>query len=237
MFLLFLDGFVSWLVRQIGRFGYLGIIVLMGFESSFVPFPSEVVIPPGGYLASPAGGSQMILWLVIAAGIAGSIIGALVNYAIAYFFGRKVLIVFGKGLGKVPIFGRFMGFDEKKVITWENFFKKHGEISTFIGRLIPVIRQYISFPAGLAHMNVFKFTAYTAIGAGIWVTVLAYIGYFVGQNQELIKENSQIASIFLLILVILVLGCYIFFYRRKKRRAQAEIAQNAGADTESATEI
>ena len=152
-----------------------------------MPFPSEVVIPPGGYLSSHAGGEQMILWLVIAAGIAGSIIGALFNYGLAYFFGRKVLVVFGVWLRKIPLVGRFMGFDEDKVIKWEGFFKKHGEISTFIGRLIPGIRQYISFPAGLARMNLLKFTAYTGLGAGIWVVILAYIGYFVGKNENLIK--------------------------------------------------
>ena len=233
MILLFIDDFVRWIVRQIGRFGYAGIIILMGLESSFVPFPSEVVIPPAGYLSSTAGGEQMILWLVIAAGIAGSVIGALFNYALAYFFGRKVLVVIGLGLRKIPLIGRFIGFNEDKVIKWEGFFKKHGEISTFIGRLIPGIRQYISFPAGLARMNLLKFTAYTGLGAGIWVVILAYIGYFVGKNEELIKENSHLASLFLLLLVIIVVACYIFFHRRAKRRSKLMQPAEKAVDVET----
>ena len=175
----------------------------------------------------------MILWLVIAAGIAGSIIGALFNYGLAYFFGRKVLVVFGVWLRKIPLVGRFMGFDEDKVIKWEGFFKKHGEISTFIGRLIPGIRQYISFPAGLARMNLLKFTAYTGLGAGIWVVILAYIGYFVGKNENLIKENSHLASLFLLLLVIIVVACYIFFNRRAKRRSKQMNATEKAVDVET----
>ena len=101
---------------------------------------------------------------------------------------------------------------------WEHFFKNHGEVSTFIGRLIPGIRQYISFPAGLAKMNIFKFVFFTGLGAGIWVTILAYIGFWVGSNTDLIKENSKIASAILLGLVLLVIICYIYFHKRAKRK-------------------
>ena len=119
------------------------------------------------------------------------------------------------------------------MVKWEGFFKKHGEISTFIGRLIPGIRQYISFPAGLARMNILKFTAYTALGAGIWVVILAYIGYFVGKNEELIRENSHIASMFLLVLVIIVVACYIYFCRRAKKRSQQIQATESANEAES----
>ena len=161
-----------------------------------------------------------ILWVLILCGITGSVIGALFNYFLAFWFGQKALVRLGKIMTKIPLLGKLAGFDEETVNKWEKFFKKHGEISTFIGRLIPGIRQYISFPAGLARMNIFRFVLFTVLGAGIWVVILAYIGYWVGQNEELIKEHSKIASIILLLLVVVILVTYIFVYRRIKHKRE-----------------
>ena len=171
------------------------------------------------------------MWIVILCGVVGSLIGALINYLLAFWFGRKALVQLGKGLGKIPLFGKLMGFNEKTVIKWETFFKKHGEISTFIGRLIPGIRQYISFPAGLARMNIFKFIFFTALGAGIWVVILAYFGYWIGLNADLIKEHSKIASIILLLLVVVILVSYIFIYKRLKRKREKLDNPGAGDDS------
>ncbi|MBZ4656777.1 MAG: hypothetical protein JG759_1325 [Thermoanaerobacter sp.] len=199
-----MDKIVAFIVASIGGMGYLGIILLMALESSFFPFPSEVVVPPAGYLASIG---KMNLLLVILAGILGSIIGALVNYYIAYKYGRNLLIRYGK----------YFFINEEKFIKIEKFFTNHGEISTFVGRLIPGVRQYISFPAGLAKMNMTKFIIYTALGAGIWVIILAYVGYFIGNNIELIKEKLHIITIIIFPFIIIIIMLYIYINKKKKK--------------------
>lgn len=199
-----MDKIVAFIVASIGGMGYLGIILLMALESSFFPFPSEVVVPPAGYLASIG---KMNLLLVILAGILGSIIGALVNYYIAYKYGRNLLIRYGK----------YFFINEEKFIKIEKFFTNHGEISTFVGRLIPGVRQYISFPAGLAKMNITKFIIYTALGAGIWVIILAYVGYFIGNNIELIKEKLHIITIIIFPFIIIIIMLYIYINNKRKK--------------------
>ncbi len=197
---------VAWLVETIGRLGYPGIIALMFLESSFFPFPSEVVVPPAGYLASQG---HMNIYLVVLCGILGSLLGAFFNYLIALWLGRPLLMKYGKYFFLTP--ERFQKVDR--------FFLNHGEISTFVCRLIPGIRQYISFPAGLARMNLLKFSLYTALGAGIWVVVLAWIGYLVGNNMALVKQYSHHATLALIagIVVLLVIYIYRFLARRKNR--------------------
>ena len=198
-----LKSIIAFILSAISGMGYPGIIILMTLESSFFPFPSEVVIPPAGYLASQG---QMNLLIIILSGILGSIIGALINYYIAFFFGRNLLLKYGK----------YMFLPEEKFNKVEKYFNNHGEITTFIGRLIPVIRQYISFPAGLAKMNIFKFVFYTALGASIWVIILAYVGYFVGNNIELVKHNLHIITLILIPVLILIVILYIMFKKKKK---------------------
>lgn len=145
---------INWIVQTVGDLGYMGIFVMMFLESSFFPFPSEVVMIPAGYLASIG---QMNLFVAIAFGIAGSLAGALFNYYLAIKFGRAFLQKYGK----------FVLVREETLEKMENFFAKHGHISTFSGRLVPAVRQYISLPAGLARMDLFKFSLYTSLGAGI----------------------------------------------------------------------
>ena len=160
----------------------------MGLESSFFPFPSEVVMVPAGYLASKG---EMHMALVILSGIVGSLLGAWLNYAIAYTVGRAALLRFGHRI--------FL--PEKTFLRVEEYLRKHGEFGTLIGRLIPVVRQYISFPAGVIKMPLWRFSLWTAIGAGTWVSVLAFIGYVVGENEELVRQWSQTA------LFWTILGC------------------------------
>jgi membrane protein DedA with SNARE-associated domain len=206
-----MEQIITWLVETIGRMGYPGIVALMFLESSFFPFPSEVVIPPAGYLASQG---KMNLSLVVLSGMAGSLLGAFFNYYVALFLGRPLLIRYGKYLFLPP--GRFEKVDR--------FFQAHGEISTFVCRLLPGIRQYISFPAGLARMNLLKFSFYTALGAGIWVVVLAWIGYLVGNNMDLVKQYSHQATIALAVGIALLLYVYVRRYlaRMKHRGKSAE---------------
>lgn len=190
---------IDFLVQTIGSLGYIGIFLLMFLESSFFPFPSEVVMIPAGYLAYKG---EMNLYLAIAMGSFGSLAGALFNYYLSRTLGRKVLLKYG----------HYVFFDEKKLQKMETFFASHGEISTFNGRLIPVVRQYISLPAGLAQMHVLKFSLYTTLGAGIWVSILALLGYILGNQGELIKEYLQ--SITIITLGIISLFSIIYIKRQ-----------------------
>ncbi|MGE4319093.1 MAG: DedA family protein [Deferribacterales bacterium] len=201
-----LDSFVQFILHSVDGMGYAGIVILMALESSFVPFPSEVVVPPAGYLAAQG---QMNIYLVVISGIAGSVIGALVNYALAVYMGRGLLLKYG----------RFFLLPPEKLDKMEKYFSVHGEITTFAGRLIPVVRQYISFPAGLAGMNMGKFVFYTSFGAGIWVVVLAVMGYVVGNNIELIKSNLRPITIITMCLLAVVVGGYTLWYRKRRKNA------------------
>lgn len=194
---------VNKIVAVVGALGYLGIIVMMFLESSFFPFPSEVVIPPGGYLASQG---QMTMVMVILCGIFGSLLGAWFNYWLAIKFGRPTIIKYG----------HYVGLTEEKFAKVEHYFTAHGEIGTFVGRLIPGIRQYISFPAGLVRMNFMKFSFYTGLGAGVWVVILAFIGYYVGENQELVKQYSHEWAIYMFFFLVGLVAIYIWNHKRKK---------------------
>ena len=196
-----LSSVVDFIVQTVGSLGYLGIFIMMFLESSFFPFPSEVVMIPAGYLAYKG---EMNIYIAIVVGILGSLAGALFNYYLAIKFGRKFLIKYGK----------YFFIKEPTIIKMEEFFKSHGHISTFSGRLIPAVRQYISFPAGLARMNLFIFCIYTSLGAGIWVIILTLLGYFLGGNEALIKEYLHYIIIGILVSLV-VLG--IWYYNRVKK--------------------
>ena len=192
---------ITWLVDTIGVMGYPGIFLLMAMESSVIPIPSEVVMPPAGYLAQQG---QMNVWMAILCGTVGSLVGAYANYFAAHYLGRPLLLKYGK----------YAWITEEKFAKVETFFHKHGEISTFIGRLLPVIRHLISLPAGLAGMNHLKFTTYTLLGAGIWVTILTWIGYFIGQNQDLILKYSHQALIGVVIFSTILIVVYVRRHRK-----------------------
>lgn len=150
---------------------YTTIVMLMAIESSFIPFPSEVVIPPAAYFAMRNGDLNILLIVLFAT--VGAFIGAVVNYVLALWVGRPIVYSFANSR-----LGHMCLIDAEKVEKAEKYFDKHGAISTFLGRLIPAIRQLISIPAGLARMNFLKFTLFTVLGAGIWNSVLAYLGYW-----------------------------------------------------------
>jgi len=194
---------VNFIVDTVGALGYVGIFLMMFLESSFFPFPSEVVMIPAGYLAYKG---EMNIYIVVFMGILGSLAGALFNYYLAIKLGRKFLIKYGK----------YFFIKEETITKMENFFKDHGHISTFSGRLIPAVRQYISFPAGLARMNLVTFSIYTSLGAGIWVIILTLLGYFIGGNEELIKEYTRFIIVGILI-SLAVMG-YLYYRRVKKSR-------------------
>ena len=216
------------IVNFVGDTGYLGIFVMMFIESSFVPFPSEVVMIHAGYLVYRG---DMNAVLAVVAGVAGSLAGALLNYWLALKFGREFLIRFGK----------YFFFTESGMQKMENYFTKHGEISTFVGRLIMGVRQYISLPAGLARMNLAKFCFYTSLGAGIWVVILVFIGYGIGtvfgadfgvdhivhiftthdelSPEELgIKQNVKMVGYACLAFVAVVSVVYVLYWKLKKSK-------------------
>lgn len=218
---------IETIVNFIGDMGYVGIFVMMFIESSFIPFPSEVVMIPAGYLAYRGDMNPVIATLV---GVAGSLVGALLNYWLALQFGREFLIRFGK----------YFFFGESSMQKMEAYFTKHGEISTFVGRLIMGVRQYISLPAGLARMNLAKFCFYTSLGAGIWVIILVCIGYAIGatfgadfeitniihaftskdvttQESE-IKSWTRIAGYSLLVFVCVISVAYVLYWKYKKTK-------------------
>ncbi len=199
-----LQNFLDWLINTIASMGYPGIVILMFIESTFIPLPSELVIPPAGYLISQ---KQMSWFGVIMSGTLGSLLGALFNYSIAIYFGRPFLYKYGK----------YLGISKKHLIKGEIFFQNHGNISTFIGRLVLGVRHYISFPAGLAKMDLKKFSLYTSIGAGIWVFILAYIGYFVGNNREAVIRVSIQWGIYILAGCLVLIAIYILWQKRKQK--------------------
>ena len=199
-----LTSIINFIVETVSSLGYAGIFIMMFLESSFFPFPSEVVMIPAGYLAYKG---EMNMYLVILFGILGSLAGSLFNYYLAVKFGRRFLIKYGK----------YFFIKEETIVKMEEFFKKHGHISTFSGRLIPVVRQYISLPAGLAKMNLFVFSLYTSLGAGIWVAILAILGYYLGDNEGLIKEYLR----YIIVTILIALVVLAFWYYRKTKRNKA----------------
>ena len=194
----------QWLVETIGKMGYTGIISLMFLESSFFPFPSEVAMPPAGYLAWKG---EMSLPLVIIAGIAGSLLGALFNYWLAVKLGRPFLIKYGK----------YFFISRESIDKADEFFRKHGHVSTLVGRLLPVIRQYISLPAGIARMPMKTFMLFTSIGAGAWVVVLTFAGYLLGEHQDLLKEYLHVITIACVALAVIIAVGYMFVLKRRKK--------------------
>jgi len=194
---------INWIVETVGQLGYPGIVVLMFLESSFFPFPSEVVMPPAGYLAAKG---KMSIGLSIFCGILGSILGALFNYLLAAKWGRELLIKYG----------RYFFLKESALVKAERFFQNHGHISTFIGRLLPGIRQYISLPAGLLRMPVSPFIIFTGLGSGIWVTILTYIGFFFGNNQALVKKYLNETTLILILFCGIIAVCYLIYLKKKK---------------------
>lgn len=198
---------INWLVETIGALGYTGIFLLMAMESSVIPIPSEVVMPPAGYLVQQG---RMNMGLVILSGTLGSLAGAYANYFVARWLGRPLVIKYG----------RYVWITEEHFQRVESFFLRHGEISTFIGRLLPVIRHLISIPAGIARMNHLRFTLYTTLGAALWVSILSWIGYFIGRNQELIMEYSHEAVAIVVIFSIVLVAIYAKFQKRRNAKLE-----------------
>jgi membrane protein DedA with SNARE-associated domain len=202
--------FIAWCL---GHLNYWVITLLMAIESSFIPFPSEVVIPPAAYMAAATG--EMSLWLIILCATLGALIGATVNYVLALYLGRPIIYRFANSK-----LGHLCLIDEEKVKLAEHYFDEHGAIGTIVGRLVPAVRQLISIPAGLARMRFGRFLLYTAIGAGAWNCILGAIGYALASvvPYEQLDETVAEYSVYLKALMLLVgLAAVYYLYRQYKK--------------------
>lgn len=175
-------GFIEWCLENLN---YWTITLLMAIESSFIPFPSEVVVPPAAYKAAATG--ELNVWLVIFFATLGALIGAFVNYFLALWLGKPIVYKFANSR-----LGHMCLLDEQKVVKAEQFFIRYGVAATLVGRLVPAVRQLISIPAGLSKMNLAKFALFTAIGAGLWNGVLAALGYYL---ESVVPEQMLITTV------------------------------------------
>lgn len=191
---------------------YYTITLLMTIESSFIPFPSEIVIPPAAYIASKED-SDLNIYLVVLFGTLGALLGAYINYALAFFLGRPILHKLADSR-----LGRMMLLSSEKIQKAEDYFQTHGKTSTFVGRLIPGIRQLISIPAGLSKMNLITFGLFTFLGAGIWNVILALLGYLAQGQSDLIDKYSHEIGYVVLGIVLLVAVFYVIKFVLNKRK-------------------
>lgn len=202
--------FIAWCLEHLN---YWVITLLMAIESSFIPFPSEVVVPPAAYKAATTG--ELNVFLVVVCSTIGAIIGALVNYGLARYLGRPLVYRFAESR-----VGHMCLIDSAKVENAERYFDEHGAVGTFFGRLVPAVRQLISIPAGLARMSLGRFVLYTTLGAGLWNSILAgmgwYIGhYYSGQLEEKVAQYSGELKIAMLALGLAVV-LYLIYKGVKK---------------------
>ncbi len=197
-----LHDLINWLLLTVHDWGYAGIFILMALESTVLPVPSELVVIPAGYLAYQG---QMSVPLIFLASTLGSLAGAFINYGFALLVGRPFL----------ERYGRYFFVRPPLLHKTDAFFARHGAISTFTGRLIPGIRHLISLPAGLTRMNLLTFSLYTSLGAGLWTLVLIAMGWFIGGNEGLLRDNLPLVTGAVLGFVGLTLGGYILWHRRR----------------------
>lgn len=197
MFELF-NNLINFILNLINELGYFGIFIGMTIESSFFPFPSEVILIPAGVLIAQG---KMAFIIVFIAGILGSLAGAIINYFLALFLGRITIDLL------VDKYGKFLFLTKNKLHKTDVYFEKHGEITTFVGRLIFIVRQLISLPAGFARMNFFKFLLYTFLGSGIWALILILIGYLFGNAEGIIFQ--MITGILLMLGLIISVIYYL----------------------------
>ncbi len=203
--------FFKWFVENAS---YVFVFIFMVIESSFIPFPSEVVVPPAAYIACQTANlnpNNLNIYMVIVFATLGAITGALINYYLAKWIGRPIVYKFANSK-----FGHACLIDQEKVQHAEAYFDKNGAISTFIGRLIPAVRQLISIPAGLARMNIWKFILYTGLGAMLWNIILAILGWWLSTIvtlDNLYEKIEEYNSYLSLGGVILAIFCIIYIIR------------------------
>lgn len=212
------NGWVAWVLHKYDKhMNYWTVGGLMAVESSFIPFPSEVVIPPAVYVAlDERSQSGMNWWLVVVFGTLGALVGAFINYFLSRWLGRPIIYAFVESK-----FGHMLQLSGEKMERAEKYFNDHGVASTLVGRLIPVVRQLISIPAGLSKMNIGTFALYTTLGALIWNCVLALLGYLAhlaGDISVVEKYSSEISHVIIGLVVLVALYFVVRYFIKKNRK-------------------
>lgn len=198
-----LEKAVEWLVHIIETLGYPGVFIMSALESTFLPIPSEATLIPAGYLIHQG------VWngpLVFFLAVSGTLAGSLANYALAYYCGRFMLVRYGK----------YMFMDEAKLAYMESYFVRHGALSIFLGRLVLGVRHFISFPAGLARMDLKLFCLYTTLGGAIWTFILLALGYMIGDNKDLVMSLMPLIKVGFVLGVGGIVGLYWWKHKKKK---------------------
>jgi len=221
---------MSWLLPLLNNLNYWTVLLLMFIEGSVIPAPSELIVPPAAYRA--AAGELNIVLVVVVATI-GAVLGSTANYFAAYYLGRPVVYRFANSR-----LGHLCLINQEKIEKAEKYFYDHGVIATLTGRLLPGIRQIISIPAGLSKMKFWKFILYTTVGAGIWNTVLAALGWYLHSfvpKEELYNKieeyNSQIQLVVIIAIAVVAVIAIIWWQMRKRKKRKA----NASSVTEGST--
>ncbi len=200
-----IDLLAKFIVAVIGFSGYTGVFILMLIESCGIPMPSEVIMPFSGFLVAAG---KLNFWLVVLAGTFGNLVGSLLAYWIGLVGGRPLIEKYGK----------YFLISRHDLDLADRWFSRFGQLTVFFGRLLPVIRTYISFPAGIAKMDIKKFSFYTFLGALPWTLLFAWLGVKMGNNWELIREKLHNFDLAILALVILVIAWYIWRHIRLSRK-------------------
>lgn len=200
-----ISNLTNFIIQTISNSGYVGVFLLMVAESALIPIPSEVIMPFSGYLVSTG---KFNVISVIVAGSVGNLVGSLIAYFIGAYLGR----------GFVLRYGKYVLLKRSHLELAESYFKKYGDKATFISRLLPAVRTYVSLPAGVAKMNLKRFSAFTLIGSIIWNTALTYIGFALGEEWNIIRKYS---NYFDGIVVIAVIVGIIWFWRSKRKNLES----------------
>jgi membrane protein DedA with SNARE-associated domain len=198
-----LERVFDWIIHTVDQWGYGGLVIMMAIESTILPFPSELALIPAGYLGAQG---RMDPLLAILAGAVGSLIGASLNYFVSMRLGRPIMERIGSYVFVTP----------ERLDAADRYFAKHGEITTFVGRLIPGIRHLISIPAGVSRMSYARFALYTTLGAGLWSAVLVGIGYWVGNNEALWRPMLHKATLWLFGGIVVLVAIYVWRHRRQQ---------------------
>jgi membrane protein DedA with SNARE-associated domain len=197
-----LSTIIDYIVQFVDSLGYIGIFIMTVIEGTLIPIPNEITMIPAGYLVATG---KMHMFGVLVAGIIGNLVGGLISYYIAYRYGRSLMTKFGK----------YFFFTEAKLTKVEKYFAEHGPISIALGRIAPGLKHFISFPAGLAKMDLKLFAIFTIIGGGIWIVMLVMIGYLIGDNEAAIGAYLQKMQWFIIGGIILIIILYIYLKKRK----------------------
>jgi len=205
----FISSVIAIILSVVDKLGYYGIFIGMTIESSFFPLPSELILIPAGALISQG---KMNFWITFVSALLGTLFGALLSYVLALSLGRKAFEFLVSKYGKVFLISK----DELEKT--DKYFSKHGEITTFIGRLLPGVRHLISLPAGFSKMNLERFCLFTAIGASFWSLVLIYVGWLADQHQAFIAKHPVLITIFIVVIAALLILGYIWFAIKRKRK-------------------